>query len=457
MKKELELYFNQYSGWFLITLLTLIPVVRWFQINSADLAFSSGFTFFSMVGRIAGLVGMVLYSINFILSTRLKFLEHLFGGLNRVYLAHHTVGGLALVVLLAHPIALSFRYVPNQMREAAEFLLPDVSAPIDWAVNYGFVAFTGMVFLLILTFFVKLPYQLWLFTHKFLGLAFLFGGLHVMLIPSDTSSDTFMRWYILGMAVIGIAAFTYRTLLSRIFVRREEYIVKRVENPADKVVHIVLQPSQKIISYQPGQFIFISFKQDGISSEAHPFSISSAPSTDFRDPDSIELTVTVKALGDYTSKLMKLKPGTVAQVEGAFGRFTNTRYPEPKQIWIAGGIGVTPFLSMAKSLVKQQKKRKQTYEIHMFYVVRNLSELVEHDILQQLADVKGLKFHYYTYISDYQKRMISADYISNAVGGLEKSDIFICGPPPMMTSMKHQFIDFQVKKRKIHTEEFSIT
>ena len=458
LKKRFELFLNFYAGWFVVTLLIGVPAVRWFQINSADLALSSGYSFFSMVGRIAGLVGIVLYAVNFILSTRVKFFEHLFGGLNRLYIAHHLIGAFALVALLVHPLALAFRYVPDQMRTAAEFLLPDISAPIDWAVNYGFVAFSGMVFLLVLTFFVKLPYELWLMTHRFLGLAFLFGGLHAVMIKSDISDDNIMRWYILGITVLGIVAFIYRTLLPRIFVRKVQYRVVRLEKPADKVVKIVLEPMNRLINYKPGQFVFINFKQSGLSPAAHPFSISSAPVNNSLSAGGNELEITVKALGDFTSELPKLKIGTVADIEGAFGRFTNTRYTEPKQVWIAGGIGVTPFLSMAKGLTKQAGAHKNdVYEIHMFYVVRSASELIEHHLLQGLEALEGLKFHYHIYVGDEQKRLISADYINDVVSGLVDTDIFICGPPPMMTGLKHQFIDFKVKKRNIHTEEFSIS
>lgn len=456
MKKNLTLTFNRYAGWFLIAVLVLIPVIRWFQINSFDLSLNSGFAFFSMVGRLAGLVGIVLYAINFILSTRLRFLEDLFGGLNRVYIAHHIVGGIALIVLLAHPLALTFRYVPDQLAQAADFIGPDISSPIDWPLNYGFVAFSGMVFLLILTFFVKLPYKFWLFTHKFLGLAFLFGGLHAMQIPSDTSSDDFMRRYIFVMIALGLIAFTYRTLLSRIFVRRDEYIVKDVKMVANDVVTITMQPIKHLLSYKPGQFVFISFEQDGIDNESHPFSITTAPSEQ-PDKEHMDLAVTVKALGDFTKTLKDIKPGAKAKVEGAFGRFTNTRYTQPKQIWIAGGIGITPFISMAKKLAHDaNKNQKQPFDIFMFYSVKSQSELVNHEVFQQFSDADDLAFSYESFISDEKGSYISAQYVKEQVGELKDSDIFICGPPAMMNSLRKQLIELGVKKKHIHTEEFSI-
>ena len=82
------------------------------------------------IGRVTGLVGMVMYALNLIYSTRLRFLEHFFGGLNRVYIAHHTLGGLALVLLAIHPLALSLRYITTNLKQAALLLVPNGLAPI---------------------------------------------------------------------------------------------------------------------------------------------------------------------------------------------------------------------------------------------------------------------------------------------------------------------------------------
>ena len=100
-------------------------------------------------------------------------------------------------------------------------------------------------------------------------------------------------------------------------------------------------PAGRPMAFLPGQFVFVDFHQDGISAETHPFSIASTPGQ-------TTLEVVVRSLGDYTSRLMGLKPGAMARVEGPFGRFTYHRHRNRDQIWIAGGIGITPFMSMVQ-------------------------------------------------------------------------------------------------------------
>ncbi len=188
---RLKTALGQSSGWFLILYFAVLPVVWWLTLNPISGYFSSAYETFSTLGKISGMLGLMLYAINFLLATRLKFLESLFGGLNRVYIAHHVAGGLALIFVLLHPVFLTVRLLNlddlASFKWAAKFLLPDFSSPqgsylgrsYNLAVDAGIVAFWGMVVLLVITFFVKLPYKVWLFIHRFLGPAFLLAGLHV--------------------------------------------------------------------------------------------------------------------------------------------------------------------------------------------------------------------------------------------------------------------------------------
>lgn len=449
-------------GWGVTCLLCLIPVLFWVQMHPLNTI--QGFPAIMLnLGRITGLVGMIMYALNLVYATRLRFLEVFFGGLNRVYIAHHLLGGLALIFLSLHPLFLALRYIQVSVLQASLLLIPNGLTPISalfdtkaeihtevlaqWAIFFGIIAFWGMVGLLLVTFFIKIPYHLWLFTHKFLGVAFFIGGLHVLFIASDTSKNGPMKYYILTMTAIGIAAFIYRSVIGRIMIRHYKYNVVNVETVGGNVTHVNMQPTKDVMPYKPGQFVFVRFLQQGsdkVSKEWHPFTISSAP----KDP---YLRLSVKGLGDYTNEIAKLTPGAIADIEGAYGKFTYTNFKNKNQIWVAGGIGITPFLSMAKSLPDND------YVVDLYYSVRTASELIDWDMFKEIGALKEGRFRVFPFIADQQEGFLSADYIEKQSLTLKDKDIFICGPPPMMAAMRKQFQEKSVPGTSIHSEEFGMS
>jgi predicted ferric reductase len=454
---DVKLWLEKYGGWLLIFISCLIPIIFWFNTVEVGAEFSSAYGVFSSLGRLFGLIGFVLYAINLLLAVRHRWLENFFQGLNRVYIAHHITGGIALAFLVFHPFFLAVRYLDIKLIEsfadAAKFLWPrGIDTSLSYlevqdavSINAGIIAFWGMVVLLILTFFVKLPYRLWLFTHRFLGVAFLFALLHIVTIDSDTTQSALLKWYLILWGFVGISAFLYRSIFGNIFIRRSPHTVSKVMVNGP-VTMIELKPIGKPIVFKPGQFIFIRFlwsKEKGIIPEAHPFSIASAPQED-------GLRLYVKALGDFTSGLKTLKEGTVAEIEGAFGRFTPARYGMASQVWIAGGIGITPFLSMARSL--QQIPQK----IFLIYSVSTRSEMVEASVLESFLPKNFSNFVFIPYITDEQDgKFLTADIVESKVdGGFADKEIFLCGPPVMMSAMRSQIRSKGIPGRKIHSEEF---
>jgi predicted ferric reductase len=448
-------------GWGITVLLCLVPVYLWLQIH--PLSTIHGFVSIMLnLGRVTGLVGMVMYALNLVYATRLRFLERFFGGLNRVYIAHHVLGGLALVFLSFHPMFLALRYVTTSLKQAALLLLPNGLTPVNalfqshsldharvieqWAIFLGIIAFWGMVGLLLVTFFVKIPYRVWLFTHKFLGVAFFIGGLHVLFVISDTSTHAGMKYYMLVLTGIGILAYVYRTLVGKILIRHYEYTVDDVKVVAGNVTQLRMRPIKDRMMYKPGQFVFIRFRNSGmkLSREWHPFSISSGTKDGY-------LQLSVKGLGDYTNSLIEIKPGAIADIEGAYGRFTYTNYKNLNQIWVGGGIGVTPFLSMARSLPDYG------FHIDLYYSVKTTSELIDWEDLRTIALAKNGNFRIIPYIGDQQNGHLDADFIEKTSGGLKDKDIFVCGPPPMMTSLRKQFKQKGVPGTSLHTEEFAMS
>ncbi len=116
-----------------------------------------------------------------------------------------------------------------------------------------------------------------------------------------------------------------------------------IEHPAPDVTTVRCRLDRGWRGHRPGQFAFVTFDD---KEGAHPFTIASA------DHGDRVISFQIKALGDYTRSLAtRLQPGQTVRVEGPYGRFDIARCnPRARQIWIAGGIGVTPFLAWLESL-----------------------------------------------------------------------------------------------------------
>lgn len=457
--KDYIFWFKRNIGWMLISILCAIPVIYWVSTHSIESAFYDLPQSFVSVGKIIGLIGFILYAINMVLTLRQRWLENIFNGLNRVYIAHHVTGGIALAFLLFHPLLIALQYVEleiaSSIKRAATALLPqsinfeDTFPIVQEAVAYnsGIIAFIGMVVLLMITFYAKLPYRFWLFTHRFLGVAFLFAGLHVIFIDSDVSRSPFLMTYMLFWIIVGLFAFVYKTLLGNIFVRRSPYKVSGVGILPGNTIGIHLTPMEKPVDFKPGQFIFIRFlwsKESGIIREIHPFSVASEPSGD-------GLVLYIKALGDFTNSLKNVKVGMIAEIEGAFGKFSYTNFQDSEQVWIAGGIGITPFLSMARSY------NDQSPPVSLFYSAQNRDELLDQASLAGYLPSHYPNFKYFPFVSAETNGHLSADYIADNIDSIAHKEFFICGPPVMMKAMRSQLLKLGVKNSKIHTEEFTMS
>lgn len=431
---------KQKLGWLFLLALSSLPLIIWIAIKSPSERFGNFYLISTSLGQVSGLAGMAMFSLNLILGARLKFLEDYFGGLNRVYVAHSILGSLSFVFLLFHPLFLAARYLNISLPSAALFLLPGT----DWAMNFGIIALLGMIMLMVLTLFLKLLYQNWKISHKFFGLVFFFAGLHSFFVTSDISRSPALKIYMLALAAAGMIAAVWRSIMKKYWVKKTKYVVRKTTRLGEGMVEIEMLAKNNTLDFKPGQFVFVSFYSPEVSSETHPFSISSPPGDK-------NLRIAVKALGDYTSGLQNINLGAMAEVEGPFGKFFYSNPEKKSQIWIAGGIGVTPFLSMARSF----KTLKPDYKIDLYYSVSKERELVFLPELEKI-EAENKNILVIPFCSETLKRRIDAKFIDRISGGLAGKDIYICGPPPMMASLKKQFLSLKMPKGDIHSEEFNL-
>ena len=236
-------------------------------------------------------------------------------------------------------------------------------------------------------------------------------------------------------------AFFYRSVFGKL-ISRYPYVVCEVNTPAAATTEVVLKPIGIPITYNPGQFAYLSVVCPGIDPEAHPYSFTTAANGPY-------IRFVIKELGDDTKTMKNLVVGSKAFLEGPYGDFTYHSSRNKKQIWIAGGVGVTPFLSLARSL-----KNKSAYRVQLFYASDRLEDTVflrELLMIQKtIPDVFEL-----TVVNKNISGFVSLELLQKQLGDLTGYDFFICGPPPMLKILKGGLVKAHVSSTQVYTEEFS--
>lgn len=394
------------------------------------------------VGRLAGAIGYASFVATLLLILRLRILERLFGGLPRVYRLHHLLGALSFVILLVHPLLLSGSLYVVSKRAGARLLL-NVR---DSIVLLGWISLLFLMLVMFTTFAVRLRYQTWRFTHIASAIVYGTATAHALLALTDTP----MRFRVaLAGAALGGGALLYWEIFARAFRTRPAYAVTEVKPISSRLLEIRLRPKEAPLSAAPGQFVYVSFQDDpqgmhrcGVPRESHPFSIASAP----EDP---ELRLIVKALGDYTTALQALEVGALARVEGPYGRlFTRVLRPEQApQIFIAGGIGLTPFLGLLHS------RNSDSLRADLHYFAKSPKEAVFEEELRGLAKSHpGLRVFTHLDEVDGPPSLAAIERLSGPAAFW--GHITLCGPPAMQRLLRKQLKQAGVPRRRIDTEEF---
>jgi predicted ferric reductase len=375
-------------GLIFVIIISTCPVFLWAFTSPTPPAFTSPTTTLLALGQLSAILGTTLFALNFVLSARFPWLEKYFNGLNRMYFYHHYIGAASLILLLFHPLLLALQYLPISIVYVAKFFIPSTKAPENIV---GSLALLIMIGLLYITFFTKIKYQIWKFTHQFLGLSFFVAIIHMLIVPGNLDENKILKAYLLALSALAMYAVIYRTVLFKRLVKRYAYTIDSF-TVTGEVTELTLAPVKSPMSYQPGQFVFFEITSKGINTEIHPFSLISAP-------NSPHLSFAAKSLGDYTETLKLVKVGDPVLIEGPYGVFSYLNTANTHQLWIAGGIGVTPFVSMARSL-----DPTSPYIINFIYAVSDASEAIYKQDFENTASHNS-KFKFYLHSSKESGRL----------------------------------------------------
>jgi predicted ferric reductase len=424
----------------LLVLLLVIPLALWAVISPPP-NLTNAPNFFRALGQITAIIGFVLFAIQFVLTARFNLIENLLSGLNKVYFWHHLIGGLALVFLLVHPISLALQYLAFSSQAVFDFLKPSTA---EIGKFFGTLALNLLVILLLLTYIRHLKYHTWKKTHQFMGIPFMLGFIHVMLVPGMLAQNAPLKAYLLIVGLMGTFSYIYQTLVKAHILKKKVATVVKIKSLSASVTEIILKPDTAF-TYQAGQFIFISFKSHRVSQETHPFSLTS-------DPQGSHISLGIKALGDYTTHIKNIKMGDKAEIDGPYGHFTQERISFPNQIWIAGGIGITPFIGFLRSLRSQISAPLK--KVHLFYAVANQQEAAYLPELTRAT--RNLPWLTVTIHQSTKLGRLTINTIKQKINKIENYHLLICGPLPMMTALKTQAKSLGIPTSNIHSEEFKL-
>jgi len=411
-----------------------------------QLEFESLFGFLFVAGKIAGIIGICFFSGNLILSGRYHFLDRWLEGLDQLYLFHRRTGIYTFSLLAFHVLAIASPNLQFSFTHFYRFIF-DIRG-LD--LNYGRIAFFGMATVVILTLALsgKIKYERLKRMHQFMGVFLFFGGLHAFFIPSDISYNLYLRYYVLMLVAIAIVSYLWRTVLRRWLIPFIICDVVEVNMLNATVTEVVLKPKNVArVHFYPGQFVFIRFLQEKFPNEEHPFSLTASTEEGL-------LRISAKHIGDFTKILPKLKVGAIAKIQGPYGGFTFVKSKNKKQIWIAGGIGVTPFTSMARTLRDKIKNGELLdYNITLIFSVQTANDFVYKDEFEKIAK-ENQNFSFIPWVAA-EKGYLNIDAIKK-ITEIDNKKIFICGPKPMMFSIKSQLIKQGMPNSSIHFEIFRL-
>ncbi len=393
---------------------------------------------FRYIGQITGVLAINFLGLNYLLSTRFRFIENILGGLDKLYRVHIYTGLTAFVLLLAHPVFLSIQNIEfNEIFRS--YFIPYESNAL--ALNLGIA---GFWFFLAVLFFAsnrKVSYTVWKIVHGFIGIPLLIISAHIVLAGKSYEYIPLEMWTSTWI-LIGIFSYVYKLFLYDHIGPVLIYTVEKIDK-TEELFEIFLRPVDKSLKFKAGQFAFLQFLGSKISMESHPFTISSEPSNSM-------LKFSIKKLGDWTNKLDLLEVEDKVKVAGPYGHFhTDNLRKSKKQIWIGGGIGVTPFLSMAKD----QKYCKNCEDIYLIYSDNTRNQAVFIDEVKSY-DSMNENLRTILHISDDQG-FLNADQIEKWVGGIEDTVFLICGPKPMRDALYKQLRKKGVKDSDIVFELFN--
>ncbi|WKZ32387.1 MAG: ferric reductase-like transmembrane domain-containing protein [Thermodesulfobacteriota bacterium] len=393
-----------------------------------------------------GFTGLSMAGLQFFLTGRFKGLTLPYG-IDVVYHFHRQISIIAFFFVLSHPAILII-----SSPETLSILRP---SGMPWRTAAGVAALASFAVIIITSVYrgrLGIAYERWRVIHGYVAVgAVALAVAHIIGVDYYTQAPL-KRWFWVALASAWVLALVYIRIGKPAMMLRRPYRVEKVIRERGSSWTLVLKPDGHAgIRFKPGQFAWLTLGRSPFSIKENPFSFSSSAMR------TGEVRMTIKELGDFTSRIKDTAPGTRAYIDGPYGMFTIDRHLAPGYVFIAGGVGIAPIMGMLRTLADRADKRP----LFLFYCSRSWEEATFREEIAELEERLDLKT---VYILEKHHEgwagetgYISAPVMSRHLKTPERLDYeyFVCGTHLMQLAVKDALDELGVPMEQVQSESFN--
>ncbi len=421
-------------AWWIIILAT---TVAWLSAEPDVLAVTGLMPLRNLAVQYSGLLAMAAMSIAMALAARPGWLERRLGGLDKMYRLHKWLGITVLIFAVVHWIACNapgwaatldlIDPIRRGPRPPSDNPIQQFFGSYRWLAKLlGEWAFYATVALGILALVKRVPYRIFYRTHRLFAPVYLALAVHTVVLTKFAYWGTAAGFMLAPLLVLGswgaVLSLTRRIGHSR---RTRGVISNLHYYPGVHALETDVDLVGPWQGHKPGQFAFVT---SDVREGAHPYTIASAWT-----PHTSKIKFIVKSLGDHTGGLREaLHIGQSVGIEGPYGCFT-FEDDAPEQIWIGGGIGITPFIARMKQIAAAGPRMGQ--KIHLFHAT---AEEDKGALARLSADAEAAGVDVHVTI-DARDGLLTGEQIHKAVPNWRDASIWFCGPTGLGDVLRRDF------------------
>ena len=394
-----------------------------------------------------GFSGMTIMGIQFILTARFRRACAPFG-VDIIYYFHRFLAVIGVTLIFAHVLIIW------KTNPAALGALNPLETP--WYMTIGRIAFLLFIVITATSLWrkqLRIEYDHWRIWHALLATAaVLLAVLHIEGVGYYINAPI-KRILWTTFTLFWVLLIVYVRLIKPARMRHKPYRVVEVRSERGRNNTLVLKPDgHQGLQFAPGQFVWLTLGESPFHVKEHPFSIASSAEQSGR------LDFAIKELGDFTRTIKDHKPGEVAYLDGPYGVFTIDRYPNATGfVFIAGGVGVAPIMSMLRTLADRGDRRP----LQLFYGNKNWERVAFREELVELQSRLDLRVVHvlseppgdWRGESGYVREQLLNKHLPS---DRNVQEYFVCGPSQMRASVEHALHNLRVPLKRVHAELFGL-